>query len=364
MSTTKLKKNQNIYFICSGTSTNNIINSVNSINKNSSSFFDLFSKKIEKDKFSKLIDIGINELYMCQGNKINNKLFTTQLTKNNCVYTSLDYDCIESSFVLFSNFDKLKIYPLPYMSNETNIKNMKEFDIFKKKFGEYVKNTHEITKLKNYWKSKNLNNMFLEIKNTSSEIDWGKALNTVSSLNTYSFHTFKKNLEKIILSKYDKYKIFTRNIEDIDNIIFVCHPKLIEDMLKLFKKIRYYKNIDIIENSSIWELNLDLEFIIDPTNGKIKKQINYLEYNKIYPTEYNCNPLKYNDNIYKYKFNDKPFILFNSLKNIDIKYLKNIDLKNFVSEKRNIIKKKINANIIVKKPLKNENNNNLFENLK
>lgn len=359
-----LKKSQKIYFICSGTTTNDVINSVNTANIGDKSFLNLlFSKKteLEKDKFSKLTDIGINELYMCQENQKNKNLFIDELAKNNNVYTSFDYSSIESAFVLFNNNHGINIFPLPNMSNETNINNIKEYDIFKKKFGKYNKVednkvTVEKTELKNYWKGKNLNNKFLDIKNISCEINWPRSLNSISSLHQYNFEAFKKNLEKNIFKKYDKYN-FKGNIEDIDSFIFVCNPKLIVNMLKLFKRVKYNKNIDIIENSSIWELELDLQFT--DVHSKIKKEINYVEFTKIYPTEYNYSPLKYNNNIYSYVFNSKQFVLFDSLSKINIKYLKNFNLKNFSVEKRNIIKKKLN-DLNVKKNInvhKNKNKN-------
>jgi hypothetical protein len=207
MNINKIKKNQKIYFICYGTSTNDIINSLNKNITNTqkkSIFSAFFSKgekenkneitKIEQDEFSKLTTIGIKECYMCQENNENNDIFKNILNQKKNIYTSLDYNAIESSFVLFHKFNDLNIIPLPFMSSTTNIKTKKTFDIFKKKFGK----TNNITNLKNYWSTKNVNNQFLNIKNISSKINWEKTNDEkLISLNSFSMTQFKKILENM-----------------------------------------------------------------------------------------------------------------------------------------------------------------------
>jgi hypothetical protein len=343
---------QYIYLICEGTSTNDIIKSINKcIPKKTTSIFNFFksSDEIEYEEFPKLENIGVKEIYMCQD--INKELVEEALLKKSnklSIYTSLNYSNIESAFVLASSFmnsSTVEILPLPYMSNNTNIKNKKILDVFKKKFGnkytpirEGNSTVIEKTEVEKYWNEKNLNNEFLNIKKFKTTfINWTNVPNKIqqSALNTYSLMNFKKNIEHIILKQYENYS----NIdEDTEKLIFICSPELIIDILKLFKKIKYNKKIDIIERSSIWELTLDLNFECS-SNGKIiKKTVNYDRFDKKYPTEYNHGKLKYNGT-YSYTFNNNKFILFDAMDLIPLNYLINIVFNRLSEQKRDIIKK-------------------------
>ena len=380
MNINKIKKNQKIYFICQGTSTNDLINSLNkniTETKKESIFHSFFSKKtekdtkniitkIEQDEFSKLTNIGIKECYMCQENNENYEMFKNILKNNKKIYTSLDYNSIESSFILFNKFSDLKIYPIPFMSNNTNIKTKRIFDSFKKKFGK-ISNNNNITSLKNYWTTKNIDSKFLNIKNISSKIDWTKVNNeNIISLNSFNMTQFKKILENLCYDKYktlnyyDLISINTNTLDNIDNLIFVCNPKVIQNMLTYTQKIKYDK--DIIENTSIWEINIDIQFILNPHLKNVKKKIVYNSFNKIYPIEYNCKPLKYNiNNTFSYKYNDSSFILFNSLNSIPLQYLKKMYISNLSLEKRAYAKKILNN---IEGQNKKKNNTNKIENIK
>lgn len=350
------KRSKKIYLVCNGTSINDIINSINN-NKNTiatkntkKSFFSSFysnmstqnnnTKKISKDNFSLLEEIGIKELKLCQENEdIKNKVLN-----NLNIITSLDYNSIESALVLYYNAPIPTIYPFPYMSDETNIKNINIYNDFKKNFGILTKNksTSPITEYTNtnkYFKEKINKNKFLDIKNSKSRINWKYSNNYLSSsiypLNSYKFSNFKELFEKNCLEKY-KYK------NDIDddlycNVIF-CNSKLIIDFLKIFnyKKINkeYDPKYDIIERSSVWEIDIEIIFKINSLDEIIQKEskIDYDNYNKIYPTEYNYEPLtkninrNSNKNIYSYTYDNSKskFILFNSLNNIPMSYIKNL----------------------------------------
>ena len=394
MNINKIKKNQKIYFICYGTSTNDIINSLNKNIKNTqkkSIFSSFFLKKdekenkneitkIENDTFSKLTNIGIKECYMCQENNENYDIFK-KILNGKKIYTSLDYNAIESSMVLFYKFSDLKIYPLPFMSDNTNIKTIKTLDIFKKKFGK----NNNITNLKNYWNTKNINNQFLNIKDTffknssskdtsskdtSSKINWEKINNEkLSSLNSFNMYQFKKSLENICLDKYKKLTYYDviginiNNIEKIDSLIIVCNPKVIKYMLELgyAKKIKYNKDKDIIENTSLWEINIDIHFVLNPHNKTMEKSIKYDSFKKIYPIEYNCKPLKYNtNNTFSYKYNNYSFNLFNSLQPIPIQYLKKIAIHSLSLEKRDDAKKILNETEKNKKNNTNKKENTIL----
>ena len=381
-----------VYFMCKATSINDIIRSINDSKKKEKSFFSTKNDKIKVQQFSKLNNFGINEVYMCKENPGFKKLVDTYIGKDNTVYTSLDYDSIETAIVLFNK--DTNIYPLLHISDDNKINDQKELDIFKKKFGFYekknssihnkiVKITEEInkritsknneykklyteeeikeslskklpfskslinnyialkseyynvTKLNRYWNTKKLNDNFLNIKDVSSSINWKYILG--KKLSSYRFSDFEKTLKKLVLG--------TKN--DSKSIVIICHPNLIVDMLKLAgkksdKKIRYNKKTDIIEYTSLWEVSFDLK-----EKGK-EREIVYQGYNKIYPIEYNHKPLKTSDNgkSFTYKYDNNTFTLFNSLEVIPPKYIENIELNSiYVNRKIKDNKDKDNMNI-------------------
>ena len=381
-----------VYFMCKATSINDIIRSINDSKKKEKSFFSTKNDKIKEQQFSKLNNFGINEVYMCKENPGFKKVVDTYIGKDNTVYTSLDYDSIETAIVLFNK--DTNIYPLLHISDDNKINDQKELDIFKKKFGFYekknssihnkiVKITEEInkrltsknneykklyteeefkeslskklpfskslinnyialkseyynvTKLNRYWNTKKLNDNFLNIKDVSSSINWKYILG--KKLSSYRFSDFEKRLKKLVLNAGN----------DSKSIIIICHPNLIVDMLKLAgkksdKKIRYNKKTDIIEYTSLWEVSFDLK-----EKGK-EREIVYQGYNKIYPIEYNHKPLKTSDDgkSFTYKYDNNTFTLFNSLEVIPPKYIENIELNSIgVNRKIKDNKDKNNMNI-------------------
>lgn len=357
--------NKNIYFICSGLSTNDIISSLNFVKKNmhNTSENPIYLKK---NDISRLDKIGFKQLYLCQENQENSKIFD----RNSMVYTSLDYQSIESSFVLFKNKTKnnLVIYPLPHMSNDTNIKNITIFDKFKKKFGklQYIKNKIDQTDIDKYWEHKfnilNFKNQFYNIMKFNGTINWKYTTSKwesnkkeISSLNNYSFTKFKILLEKICIDNKNK------------DIIIITTKNIIIDILKIFKKIKFDMYKDNLEYTSIWKINISVDYF--------SNKINYIDYDKIYPTEYNYKPLKYNlsnnSDTFEFLLNSTKYILFNSLKHIPIQYLLKINYKYqyyTTTQQKNIntIIKLIQNNN-KKKPLnkenKEKNNNKSFEEL-
>jgi len=380
--------NQKIYFICGGTSTNDVIKSINnSIIKEKKSIYDIFfskkeNKNILDDEFSQLDELGIKEMYLCQQNNefenIINNIFTPPKGPPYIVYTSLDYSCIESASILFYK-KNLAICPIPNISNNTNIKDKKTFDRFKKKFGKYEINNHnkkiiiEHSNINNYWnkKSNNINN-YLNIKKTVASIDWTETYKKdISQLSHYSYYKFKKFFNDTYLEKYSTYfDINPLHPKNINNFVFITDSRLIIDILKEVKDIRYKKDIDIIERSSVWEIDLNIYFEYNKITNKItKKTIKYNRYTKIYPTENNYSPLKYNNNNYEYKYNNITYKLFNSLYNIPINYIKDLYFYRYSKNKQSLIKKILEKDEEKNKDIndnkKNKNYNTIkFENLK
>ena len=362
MSTTVYLRDQKVYFVCYGTSVNKIIQSLpETTNKKTSFFTSLFKKKndnnteeIKEEKFPILDKIGIKEAYICQENEKNKELFD----KVDTVYTSLDFNAIETSLLLFDSSKNMTVVPLPYISKETNIKDNKKFNEFKLEFGKYSKiMNYESTNSTNYWKVKKIENDFIDKKKIATTIDWNK-INTKdsSSLSSFNFQKFKSEFQNLILNKYISTSIY----DPIDDLIFVCNPSLIVELLKMFKKVRFNAKKDVIENTSIWEINLNIEFHID-NHGyfvKSKSKIIYDSYLKYYPTKYNHEPLKLLNNNYSYTYNDYKYILFNSLQKIPLKYIKTLNLDYINTNKRNLIKKIVNKNENKNKVKTNNSNKN------
>ena len=316
-----------LYFLCGGLSTNDIISF---INKNVySSFSNLFtsSKKIEKEKYSTLENIGIYELML---EYTNNNVKDILNKLNDTIYTSLNYSTIETSFVLLNN-KNTKIFPLPYMSNDTNIKNINEFTEYKSKFGSYDKNNN-ITNCKDYWKNIKINSSFNYLHNSSLSIDWKFTKNITNSvpLRTYNIKKFKKNMEDII----------NNNTKDI--YLFFCDHELIIDMLKNIKPFNKNINKLTIEKGSLWEINAKID----------NKKLIYSSYNKIYPSEHNYDPLTKLNNDYQYSYKNYNFNILNNKMNIPLDMLKNI-----IKTTRIDHKKKNKIKDIIKNNKNNKNNN-------
>lgn len=349
-----------IYLICAGTSTYDIIDSVNSLKKNTEfSIFSTESTKIKKEQFSKLEDIGIKEIYTCQQN---NKIADI-LSRSKQIYTALDCSSIENGFILAKATNKI-LYPIPYASEE-KIENKKIFDMFKKRFGPYeldIKNNKEITHMNNYWANISISNNISNLKKTNIDINWGKVYNTDSNIEFDYSKVYNKNPSILTYSFNKFYKticdLYNENKNKKNPIIIVCNGKIIEDILKKCKLLKYNKSYDIIERSSVWEILVD-------TDQK-SKDIMFNKFTKIYPDQHDKSKVKYQENFltYKYKYNEIDYILFNSLKHIPLQYLKLLKLYRHSSDQQKLIKTTLKTHNITTpndKPIKEIIK---FENLK
>ena len=372
---------------------------------------------IQKDEFPQLDDIGIEEMYLCNKtnyfteihgiiphgvpippNRVPNppgpswELNFPFITNDSFIITSLDYNCIESASILCHNVQNIHLMPLPHMSNNTNIKNIKDLDILKKKLGNYNP-TNNVTTINNYCNTKT--NNYLNMKNTTCDITWEKLNDkNIFSLSHFSYNSFKKNLNFMLLDgknnipiaieegyyPYPYYGIPVPNpvyVDDhreipnsmnINNFIFVTDYEVIINILKECKKIKYKQDIDIVERSSIWEISLNIDFITDSGTGDvIQTKIIYDHFIKIYPTEHYCPSLIYNNGKYEYNYKGNKFILFNSLKDIPIDYIKKLIFRRYSTNQKKLINKilnKNNKNNFTISPIHNRKNNVKFENLK
>jgi protein required for attachment to host cells len=369
--------------MCKATSINDIIRSINDSKKKDKSFFSNKNNKLKEQEFSKLNNFGINEVFMCKENPLFKNVIDSYIGKDNTVYTSLDYDSIETAIILFNK--DTNIYPLLNISDDNKIKDQIELDIFKEKFGFYGKKNNSIhnkimeitgeinkrlgrendefkklyteeeikknlskklpfskslinnyialkseyynvTKLNKFWSTKNINNKFFNIKDLTSSICWKYIFG--KKLSSYRFDDFQKTLKKLILNSSD----------DTKSIIIICHPNLIVAMLKLLYKKLYKKDIKekdiIVEYTSLWEISFDIK-----NKGK-DTDIEYQGYKKIYPIEYNHKPLKTIDGgkTFTYKYDNNTFMLFNSLESIPPKYIENIEVNSMGASNRKVLK--------------------------
>jgi hypothetical protein len=370
--------NITLYLICSGTSSYDIIKTMNNIKINNKknenneknkkkSFLNYFKfsdikNTTAKEEFYPLEDIGMKEMYMCQEYN-NNDILKNTLHLNRLptlkLYTSLDLYSIESAFILLNKFIPSSIvYPTPYISNKTNLTN-RNFIKFKQLFGEIPGNYDK------YWTSGNIkiNDQFINIKKNVPNIDWSNCDNQKYKNDLSSY-----NLKKFIKLLMDEYK--SDHVMPNAHFNILCNYELIEDLLKKFtkrnKKI-YDNKKDIIEHSSIWTVTL---LYNDITN----EIVDYIEFQKLYPTRYNHGLLGYklvnNIEVYNYIFSDsiskknKEYILFNSVKDIPIQYIKNMNFYRLSSQSKKIIMEKIDKLYKVNQKKKENENKNMLMNKK
>ena len=143
-----------IYFVCSGTSCNDIINNINR-NKETRHL------RIKKQEIPLLDTIGIRQMYLAQQNiKIENNIIKNPRT---CIFSTLDYDTIESALVLNHIKSNDEIYLLPLLVNTRNT------TYYLQKIKELFGKDNATQK---YWQHKNLNNQYIDVKNKVSRIDW------------------------------------------------------------------------------------------------------------------------------------------------------------------------------------------------
>jgi len=325
---------------------------VKNIKKKQKSMFDFSSSDIDKEQFSKLDEIGIREIHMCSKNSIVNGILNN-ISGNSFnmdkIFTSLDYTAIESASILLESVVPYIpiIYPLPYISTE-KIKDKEAFRHFKKPFGkdmislQHKKNT---TNMHEYWKNKKINESLYNLKKLSYVIDWNEFYEKNPSSMTHNYGKFYDKLKSLCCEKYKNPLLHN---QDIDTLVFVCDSTLLIDILKKCKHIKYNKKTDIIERSSVWEIDIDLNIN--------SQHITFNMFDKIYPTEHNKNKLKYNNSsTYTYKDdNNNSFILFDSLGYMPLKYIKQLYLDRYSERTKKLIK---NAIISVNKDKDKDTNN-------
>jgi len=325
-----------IFFICSGTSCNDYISSLNDIISKNKTLFKA-SDKIKQLEINRLISNGVKEMFITQQNPI---FISKVLTDKSVVFSELDYDTIESSLVLYHTKPTQIIYPIPIILDKVD--KQKYIPLIKNLFG---KNPNETKK---YWNEKKLNNKnFYTIKEKVPFIDW-KYIQEKTIVYQYNL----SQLKKFILST------FYSSLYDDKTIVLVVRPSIISAILKECVETKYIPQIHTLERSSVWEIEVRKE------NGELK----FKKYDKIYPTEFNYSPLKRRDILYQYEFNNNQYNLISFPNFIPQAYIENMAFtrvssnknKNDITKIISKLTKKENEN---KNETKNKNEKITFENI-
>lgn len=337
---------RNIYVIKSGLCCEDVKKSLEHIlYKNRQLLSKTSQELLEFKKISSSYDLTDNGIKEMLNAKKNNKM-DILINQDNIVLTALNKNSIESGLVLLCNLKNMSnftgyIYPTLYITRN-KFKNLRDVTDFKKDFGSF-NNSNK------YWNNRiRSNSNLLEVKKNIPLIDWSYISGNISraDVNQYNFSKFEQNLIHLI-ETYHK------------NIIIIADDKFIVDLLKKVKNSshKYDKKKDIIEYSCCYGIEVNLQ----------NKKLKYTQFNKIYPTSFNYNPLKIikqtNSSIYQYNYR-KEFILNNSQKYIELSELKKLFLSRCSGKQ--IMNKIFNIsenNQINKKNKSNEKISNINNNL-
>ena len=322
-----------IYFICSGTSINDIIHSINKLKKTSKRSIVNFmysNEEIQKSNKAKLhndpslIKLGMKQLSLFQENKENRLL----LQNFKRVYTSLDTCSIESALILYKHLSNTIIFPLSHMITNKDIFDIESLIKFKGKFGKIENNKTRVSgysaKNNNLKKINGLINwQFISSFNTKNTLF--KSKNSILSNAQFGFHAFEKEL--IYILKFDPN----------ESILIVSHHEILIKILERCKSTKFYPNKNNIEVTSLWKI--DVEYTAD--------NITFLTFEKIFPTTSNYKPLESVDNKFTFLYQNIKYTLFNS-GYVPEEYLKFIYNKSLPSNIKNKLVK-INSSISVNK---------------
>jgi len=284
-----------IHLVSCGTSCNDIIKTLNN-NKETRSL------NLKKQKIPLLTSNGVREMYLSQQNPEVMKILT-----HAPLFSILDNDSIESALVL------------NYVNSGFNI-NLLPLAITTPKDKKYIQKMKELfgsgTETEKYWKHKEIDNLFTNIKEKVSQIRWVHI--DPKKIYIGSFHYLKKIINDILYPTY-----YTSAMNEF---IIVCNNKLILDVLKNCKgSSKYSKDDHIVDNSSVWTFNVTCNFAAG--------EYVFDAFKKIYPSIHNFSPLKMIDNTsFEYEFNRDKFILYDPLKPIPMNFIKKLSFTRFPKE--------------------------------
>ncbi len=318
---------QNIYLVVQGTSCNNIIDF---IEENS-------NVEIEKERYPKLDELGIREIFVSRDIPDNQALLGIQDVSKIYpkILTTLDVPAIESAFILYYQVaDAIEVIPVPYLSNQSNVRNTRDLDKLKEIF--------QGGNPKKYWNkrefSSNLTTNRFGINSLKSKVpalSWNLTKNRVSyavqnnrgqpleynvsgGLSNYQFSSF---LEKIL------YPMIRENVQnsqfvgetqlsnntrgmELKPIVLVCNDKTVISFLEKVRSKGYRREKDLIERGSIWKIEMKYE---PKMNGnRMSHDFQFIQHEKKFPTAFHYNKSA-NQYMIKYKGKSIPLSLATEL---------------------------------------------------
>jgi hypothetical protein len=318
---------QNIYLVVQGTSCNNIIDF---IEENS-------NVEIEKERYPKLDELGIREMFVSRDIPDNQALLGIQDVSKIYpkILTTLDVPAIESAFILYYQVaDAIEVIPVPYLSSQSNVRNSRDLDKLKEIF--------QGGNPKKYWNkrefSSNLTANRFGINSLKSKVpalSWNLTKNRVtytvqnnrgqplemnvsSGLSNYQFSSF---LEKIL------YPMIRENVQnsqfigetqlsnntrgmELKPLVLVCNDKTVISFLEKVRSKGYRREKDLIERGSIWKIEMKYE---PKMNGnRINHDFQFIQHEKKFPTAFHYNKSA-NQYMIKYKGKSIPLSLATEL---------------------------------------------------
>lgn len=264
----------NIYFISSGTSSNEL-------------------HKSGKDILSYF---GYKQLCKLR----ENNFFKNNILSNNNIkiLTSADENCVVSSLVLFSDPTTKTVHVVPYLSN--NREKYSNYEYFFTQQISVQHNSHYLESL-NFGKNDSLKDLVKYLPKIDADyIKNGKI--------------YKFDLSNFISMIEKEIKFFPTR-----NIVVICHSSIIRKILKKLLPLKYRyieKRKESFENSSVWELKYDYDNIL--------QKITYQLISKKYPIATSFKPLKFESGKYLFEFKGYDIPLFEKSSNISSNLLKKI----------------------------------------
>lgn len=357
---------QKIFLVAEGTNCNDIYDSI----MDSVSEYNINYNNLEKERYPKLDEVGIKETLLLANNPENKNILglNDPNSINPNILSCLELAALETALILYSSkYENATIYPVPFLSSKSGVSNTISLDKLKELLGgknNYIK----------YWNRRNLPQNMESLKKKVPKINWKytsdkisfrehttsglKMVNkivTKSSLSSFIFQKFLDNiLYPMVKEQIDTSASFTNTTlynnstgKLLKPLIIIANFDTIRSFLDQVKNKKYNPRENIVERSSVWEVELKvikkLEF------GKINYDFQFINHTKRYPTEFVSKNLSINNNTFSFKYKNKTYELIPANKKIPIKQITSLECKSCKDGKKMVkilkeLDKKMNPN--------------------
>jgi hypothetical protein len=318
---------QNIYLVVQGTSCNQIIDFIQEHS----------NVEIEKEKYPKLDELGIREMFVCRDIPDNQSLLGIQDVSKIYpkILTTLDVPAIESAFILYYQIaDAVEVIPVPYLSNQSNVRNTRNLDKLKEIF--------QGGNPKKYWDKRDFSSNLTanrfginSLKSKVPALSWNYTKNRVSytvqnnrgqpleynvsgGLSNYQFSSFLEKILYPMVRENVQNSQFVGEIQLSNNsrgmelkpIVLVCNDKTVVSFLEKVRSKGYRREKDLIERGSIWKIEMKYE---PKMNGnRMTHDFQFIQHEKKFPTAFHYNKSA-NQYMIKYKGKSIPLSLATEL---------------------------------------------------